>query len=398
MAESTAQWAAPGPSAPPTRPQQLGAGGPYGAPLGLPPGSQPGFQGGVQAGVQPGVHPGVQAGPPSTGPVKSVAAKPGRRTGTRPIPLRPLSVIEVVDAGVGALRSIPRRVHLLAAAITVGLCLTGFGLLYLVQHIVDVKVSQGSYSSTDFFGDVTVYEGVASPTTNFGRFVLDVLFAVVFSGLAANIAAGLYATSVQRYVDGQPADLAAAQAGYRGRRGKLAWLTLIAALPRLALLGLTVLITLVSAGNPDGDYGPGLAWLLILGIPTCWLFTAQFAVASPVLVLERTPAGKALSRSIKLAAGGRWRTVWTRFFTLLMAASPFLLLLVYVFFIRVEEDASGPIFGSFSVLQLALTALVVVASVPVRATAATMLYVDRRFRREGLDVRIAWARVAKETL
>jgi len=52
----------------------------------------------------------------------------------------------------------------------------------------------------------------------------------------------------------------------------------------------------------------------------------------------------------------------------------------------------------FSVLDLILTAVVVLVSVPLRATTATMLYVDRRFRREGLDVRIAWARVARETL
>jgi hypothetical protein len=36
-----------------------------------------------------------------------------------------------------------------------------------------------------------------------------------------------------------------------------------------------------------------------------------------------------------------------------------------------------------------------VLTAPFRAATAAMLYVDRRFRREGLDIRIAWARVAR---
>ena len=44
---------------------------------------------------------------------------------------------------------------------------------------------------------------------------------------------------------------------------------------------------------------------------------------------------------------------------------------------------------------IVVVALSLVLTAPFRAAVATMLYVDRRFRREGLDIRIAWARVAR---
>ena len=390
MADSTAQWAAPGPSAPPTRPRAA-----QGAPYSATPQSVslsaavPGEISGVISGAAPGAqHPG--------------AARPrlgaARRSGTRPIPLRPLSVLEVIDAGAGALRSIPRRVHLIAAALTAALGLLGFALLFLVEHHVDVLISHGSYASTDFFGDVTVYEGVPSPATSFGRFLLFVLFAVVFTGMAATIVTGLYASSVQRYVDGQPPDLDAARTGYRGRGLALVWMTLLASLPRLLVLGLAVLFTLDSAAHQGGGAGAGFWWLMLIGTPTCFLATAKTAVAAPALILERIPAGKAFSRSSRLATGGHWRSGWTSLFALVTAHAPILLLMLYLAFNRFLNSASGSFTSMFSGLDLILTAVVIVASVPLRATTATMIYVDRRFRREGLDVRIAWARVAKEAL
>lgn len=398
MADSTAQWAAPGPSAPPTRPRALGAAPRPDAPPGVP---------GLPYAATPLPNspqiPMAVSAPISTTDVHHPGAprpRPGaaRRSGTRPIPLRPLSVLEVIDAGAGALRSIPRRVHLIAAAVTAGLSLLGFALLFLVEHHVDVLISHGSYASTDFFGDVTVYEGVPSPATSFGRFLLFVLFAVVFSGLAAGIVTGLYATSAQRYVDGQPPDLAASQAGYRGRGFALVWLALLTALPRLLLLGLAILLTLDSAAHQGSGAGAGFWWLTLLGTPICFLATSKTAVAAPALVLERIPAGKAFSRSSRLAAGGHWRSGWTSFFALLTAHAPILLLMAYLYCIKILNSSDGSFTSMFSGLDLILTAVVIVASVPLRATTATMIYVDRRFRREGLDVRIAWARVAKETL
>ena len=49
-----------------------------------------------------------------------------------------------------------------------------------------------------------------------------------------------------------------------------------------------------------------------------------------------------------------------------------------------------PVYAITYVLTLLLTT-------PYRAATATLLYVDRRFRREGLDIRIAWARLANST-
>ena len=45
--------------------------------------------------------------------------------------------------------------------------------------------------------------------------------------------------------------------------------------------------------------------------------------------------------------------------------------------------------------SVAVIALRQVLTAPFRAATAAMLYVDRRFRREALDIRIGWARVAR---
>jgi len=394
MADPTAQWAAPGPSAPPTRPHRLGAG-------------PPGVGGAEQvvaevqpAAVQVAVAGQAQSQAQAQAQIQQIPgrAATGRRSGTRPIPLRPLSVLEVIDAGVGALRSIPRRVHLIAIATSVGVGLVGFALLVYVQHTVGGEISRGSYTTTDFFGNTTVFEGVASPATNFGRFLLDVLSAVVWSGLAVGIVAGLYATSVQRYIDGLPPDLATSRAGYRGRLVRLVGLALWASMPRFVFLGLTIALTLHSADDPGGSTGGTYAWLVLLGAVICFGCSANLGVSSPVLVLEHTRVFKSLRRSTRLARGGRWRAGWTSSFALLMTASPIILLLIFLVYARSEGSGDGAFGSMFSNLDILLTGLVIVLSVPLRAATATMLYVDRRFRREGLDVRIAWARIAKETL
>ena len=378
MADSAAPWAAPGPSAPPTRPQGFAT-------------AAPAAERGSAVGQ-------ALASRPAGAVAPGTAAKPARRTGTRPIPLRPLSVLEVIDAGVGSLRSSPRRVHLTALLVTAAICLLGFAGLWFFQHRLDLDIRQGSYTSTDFFGNATVYEGVADGTTNFGDFVTQALFVIVFSGMAATFTAGLYATSAQRYVDGLPPDPAAARAGYRGRIGTMAWLTLLISIPRLIMLGLSVVFDLACATNQSGGGGGLFVTLILIGVPVCLLFTALFAVALPALILERVSPGKAMRRTRRLSQGGIWRSAWTCLFTLLMTYAPIVLMAVYELHLRSQADSSSPLADLFPITYTVLLAAVIILTVPLRASTATMLYVDRRFRREGLDVRIAWARVAKETL
>src|SRR5699024_4530488 len=78
--------------------------------------------------------------------------------------------------------------------------------------------------------------------------------------------------------------------------------------PRLpALLGLTVVVTLlISAG------------LLLLIIPGIWL-GVLFALATPVLILERSSIGEALVRSRGLVSGSWWRTFGVLLITMLVA-------------------------------------------------------------------------------
>ena len=121
-----------------------------------------------------------------------------------------------------------------------------------------------------------------------------------------------------------------------------------------------------------------------------------FALFPPVIVLERQPVMAALRRSRSLVRGAWWRTFGILLLVNVIAqlianilSVPFVALTFLVAWL------TGDDLNVYALLPLIVTALgTIVASAvtwPFTAVATALVYVDRRMRREALDIELARA-------
>ncbi|MFE9582953.1 hypothetical protein ACFYO1_41730 [Nocardia sp. NPDC006044] len=121
----------------------------------------------------------------------------------------------------------------------------------------------------------------------------------------------------------------------------------------------------------------GVAWL-------GWLRAKRF-VAVPVMLVERAPYQAAVARSKLLAAGAEWQTAGLWFMQrclLALLAVPLLGIPWYL------SDFSGTHRWPVIVLLTGGVLLVVAFGEVVEAATRVVSYVDRRCRREGLDIHV----------
>lgn len=334
--------------------------------------------------------------------------------GVRPIPLRPLTVLELLDGSIGAVRALSSGVVARVSAVA-GVCaLGGLGVLWAFDAAMRSAIRVHPVTTTDDFGVTTVQYGVADGASKFGIFVVSALIPLVFSGFAATVAAGFLARPVKEYIDGNrvaaaandgaPADNPSARS--KPRRMTLTRLSVLATvsmLPRVLFTGLLLLVALSSAGDPSGSYAGAYTLLILGGILVCCWLAAEMAIAAPAGVLEALGPSAALVRGRRLVSAGRWRVLWTSLLALGICTVLTVPLIVLQYNIFYRHGISDLLDGAsvnastywWMAADVAVAVLVALLTVPFRAAVAAMLYVDRRFRREGLDIRIAWARVAR---
>ena len=143
----------------------------------------------------------------------------------------------------------------------------------------------------------------------------------------------------------------------------------------------------------------GVAIALILGLGGLLLGVALFAwimiriyFAMPIVVLERLGPGQALARSWRLTRGSWWRmfgivllTLVLVFVVTMLLSVPFSLLSSVPMLFMQDASwtgvANGAILYVGDVLVHAITTSFTVA-------VTTLLYIDLRMRREGLDLKL----------
>ncbi len=331
---------APPPGAAPGGPPQYGA-PQYGAPqYGPPQYGQPQY-GQPQApqqgyGPPPGAYgptypqPAHQWGP-------AFADKPGV------IPLRPLAVGEILDGTFATIRA------------NVGATLGLTFLVVLVGQLIVLGVSLAVHNS-----DVgTQITGIAAVT--------------VVTQLISVIATGAMIIVVGEAVLGTKISPGEALERIRGRIWRLFGLGLLVAL--LSLLGLVLLLV-------------GYLWVAVL-----------LSLAAPVFVLEKTTVGEALRRSNELVKGDWWRTLGIGFLGYLVGGIIGGLLQL-PFTIAAGSSANGFLSSTTDDSSISTSSEILLAigrivggtiSTPVIAGTIALIYVDRRIRREGLDLSLAQA-------
>lgn len=316
------------------------AGGPFGGPYPSPPAFPSG--------------PAAPAPPPGTG-FAGWAAPGSDDTASRPsdspftagrpaagaavaVPLRPLSVSEILDGTFVTLRTNPGA--------TLGLAFATSAVLQLVFSVVALVSRERSFW---FYALLQGAVGVL-------RLMLVVLLAGVLAIVVAEASLG------RRITVGAAARQVA---------------------PRLpGLLAITAALTVVT-----------LLGLVTLGALSLWL-GVMYCLATPVYALEGGTVGQAFRRSRSLMRGAWWRTLGVLGLAALVAGTLVLVIAVpvgLVTSIGSLTDANGVPTTAGLVVQAFAGLLITLVITPVLSGVIAILYLDRRIRREALDVTLARA-------
>ncbi|WP_030908796.1 DUF7544 domain-containing protein [Streptomyces sp. NRRL F-5126] len=336
--------------------------------------------------AQPGPRPATGWGAPGPGGGPAW----GRPTAPKPgvIPLRPLGIGELLDGSVSVLRTHWRTV--LGVTVTVA----------AVSQVADLLMQRYLLPAPPEL------DPSATPTETLHR-TADVLQSTMLTllvSLGITLIGTLFTTAVltvvvSRSVLGRDVSFRDAWHEARPRIPQLVGLTLLLPLISFAILAIAILPGALSGS----DAGVSLSVLLSLAALAViiWLMI-RFSLASPALMLERGGVIASMRRSVKLVRGAWWRTFGVLLLTLVLSfvvsmviAIPFTLIATIA---DGGSDLGGMLSGTtpdFGWTYLIITGVgAVVANaltLPFSAGVTVLLYVDRRIRREALDLELARA-------
>jgi hypothetical protein len=235
-----------------------------------------------------------------------------------------------------------------------------------------------------------------------GAFEGAIVVTVIVYMIAVLILTGLLATVVGRSVLGHYPSFAETWSMARKRLPRLLLLTLIYVLISVGpFLAVALLALLAALGTSAG--GEAIAGLLgLAAVPLALWLAVRYVLALPAIMLEsatpdRRPIGvrTALRRSGQLVQGSWWRVFGLLLLIIIIAwiVNQVISLLFSIPFL-LTFDPLDPA-ASLGLGTLAISALggiiSTVITAPFVAASVTLIYVDRRIRREALDVELARA-------
>ncbi|GAA0337632.1 hypothetical protein NE235_32650 [Actinoallomurus spadix] len=294
------------------------------------------------------------------------------------IPLRPLGVSELLDGAITYVRRSPRAALGLSAILTsiVQVILTAAQFIVLGGRLhVDVE------SPADLVGVL----GPASMTSLVGLF-LTAYVVLLLSGLLAPV--------MGRTLLGHGTSFGQACRDVRAVKGRLAGTaTAILAVVLLAIaLPIAPLVASVLVHAPTGVQ----ALTAVLGIPLALglmvVGYVWFALATPIAVLERRGVRAALRRSTEIVRGRWWRVmgvltlalVITIFVEFLVLPVPFAI--AQQIFLAFDKEPHGWLL--VAVIAVGGVGRIIAGTLvnPFNAGVITLIYADRRMRREAFDL------------
>ncbi|WP_055953470.1 proline-rich domain-containing protein [Curtobacterium sp. Leaf261] len=331
-----------------------------------------------------------QHGPDRSGP----AGPPGRVSA---LPLRPLGFGDVLGGAFGIFR---RNVRVL---LVYGLLLSG------VATIVSLLVSRGF--SSDYLTRVASASSADSPTVLAGAYTLQLVgsvVALVIGVVARALLQAPVAVETAQQALGRRASAAGINALLRGRRLAVVWWALLVAAAIVVGGGVTVVVFAATVAGIGGTGGflAGIGVLfgvgLLFGVLAAWL-AVKFSLVVPGIALEGLGPIAAARNSWRLVRGAYWRTFGIELLVRVMfnvavsiASIPLSIVLAFASGVFSPLGARGSGATGFSPVSVivivvggALAVAVTAITDVVAAATTTLLYIDRRFRTEGLDGRIA---------
>lgn len=274
------------------------------------------------------------------------------------IPLRPLAVGEILDGAFTAMRRYPKATFGLSAMVSILSALAQFAL---VMSLRDVFAAATLDPENIDFGDLSGAAAVG-------------LLTIVITGLAGLLFSGMLTVVISEAVLGRKIELGNVWARVKPRM----W----------ALIGVSLLVGLVTVIGALACLLPGIYLHIALSFTTS------------ALILEGQSVTGAMGRSRELIKGDWWRV----FGILLLAGiigsvvaqviqTPFGLVGGGSFGSGFGTSGANPFDMTTSSIAIQSLGQMVASTVagPITAGVTALLYIDRRMRREGLDVALAQA-------
>ena len=303
------------------------------------------------------------------------------------IPLRPLSLGELLDGAFRAIRTNPKVMFGLSAAVVTFTALVQLAITWTFFRNLESLVIQSTSTRTSDLEAIDALLGdLASQLAVAGG-------AQTISAIVTTILSGLLIISVSQSVLGRKASLAEVWSSAQGRILRLLGLSLLVVIivaaplvPWAAALAIAIATDQVGIAVAVGLLG-GIAVLIAMAF-----LVTKTVLATPALMLERSGILTALRRGWSLTSGTFWRVLGTYLLTTLLVAvvSGAISGSVSVIWQFTAADPATVLFSTpyliaSTIAQIAAAAL----TTPFTAAVVALLYIDVRMRTEGLDLELA---------
>jgi Membrane domain of glycerophosphoryl diester phosphodiesterase len=309
------------------------------------------------------------------------------------VPLRPLTVGEILDGSFQAVRSNARTMVGTAAAVVAAVTVVSLA----PQALLLDRLKDNPYFTQ---GPQAPLADQLDALTGIGesRAVPSVLTFVAVTMLEA-----LLIVPVSEAVLGRRMDAGQMWRRARGRLPAALGLALLTGLltAAAAVLALAPGIAALLAGSLLDNEVFGVA-LLLAGVAGAVVLAialyVRWSLAAPALILESAPVTTAMRRSWRLVNGSAWRVLGILLLAGIIVSIGQAVITVPVGLLaglpaagQPSQYASLPV--TFAQLLISGVGTIVAGAVfyPFSAAVSALLYIDLRMRREGLDVRLARA-------
>jgi hypothetical protein len=297
------------------------------------------------------------------------------------MPLRPLGLGDIYDAGFRIIRFNPKATVGSAVLVTAA----AMAIPIVVTAILTVLVD----FSADTSGEITTAE-LIGVVGSFGSLTIG----AILQSIGMVLVTGMIAHVTAAAAIGRRLTLGEAWAATHGSRWRLIGLTVLLALMTLGLVAAYVVLWI-----PVALLLPTWAIVVfgIVSVPAftvlmLWFWVRVYYLPVPALMIERTTVFRAIGRGFRLTSRQYWRTFGIGVLTLVIVQIAGGML-SFPFTLAAQIVGAGFVSSQYApliviVLSAVGSVLAAAFTAPFTAAVTSLQYLDQRMRKEAYDVEL----------